>query len=156
MAQARSSIGWLAFIPLGVKINAPEHMRLMQEYYIQYAMDVSAYGTGKPCFFFQDNAPSHTAKLCKEHYESMRKDLNVHVLALPPSSPDLTPLDYWAWNALKQAMPADTPSLDARRVEIVSGWRKVVANQDETKRTVDAWEKRLKKCLAADGDLFET
>ena len=85
----------------------------------------------------------------------MRKDLNIHVIALPPSSPDLTPLDYWTWNALKTSMPAETPSLDARRAEILAGWRKVVADTCEAKRAVESWETRLKKCLAADGDLFE-
>lgn len=64
------------------------------------------------CWWFQDGAPPHFAKnsidKLKSYFEN-RICARGTDFSWPPYSPDLTPLDYWFWSALKTFVGAKCP-----------------------------------------------
>ena len=108
------------------------------------------------------NAPSHTCKLAQEAYESYSHD--VRIVFQPPLSPDLTPLDWWTWAAVKQELyagheqnPPWGNSLPALRAYIQRAYDKVVREQFHVvEKLPDSFYCRLQRCIAVRGGAFET
>ena len=73
--------------------------------------------------FQQDSAPSHRCRLAQQFLEANTPDF-IHSDAWPPNSPDLNPLDYCVWNALKEL--------------VYAGRRKPFLNTDELKQVIEA------------------
>src|SRR6218665_1549186 len=55
--------------------------------------------------FQQDGAPSHQCRLAQQFLQANTPDF-IHSDVWPPNSPDLNPLDYYVWNALKELVCA--------------------------------------------------
>lgn len=97
-----------------------------------------------------DNAPAHTARLTKETLQEM----NVEVLPHPPYSPDLAPCDFWLFPTVKNALRgrkfSSNEELNAAvRVKL----RDLCSNG--LHHVFDAWMKRWRRCIEADGSYFE-
>lgn len=97
-----------------------------------------------------DKAAAHTSKLFKSFAEAS----GIEVIVLPTRSPDLDPLDYGVFGAVKQAwekkVTAGRLGWDGQKqalLEVLSGW-----NAD---RAIMALPERLQKCIASRGGHFE-
>src|SRR6218665_1153239 len=74
------------------------------------------------CIFQQDSPPSHRCRLAQQFLQANTPDF-IHSDAWPPNSPDLNPLDYYVWNALKEL--------------VYAGRRKPFPNTDELKQVIE-------------------
>ena len=74
----------------------------------------------------------------------------------PPSSPDLNPLDYHVWGAtlhMYQKLSPKPANREQLKLALEKIWDELP--QDSIKKTVLAFRKRLRACVAADGKHFE-
>ena len=98
----------------------------------------------------QDNAPSHVNKKSMKILTSI---MDGHaIMEYPPNSPDLSPLDYWLWDAWQRKiddlnLPTNTPT-HLRAVSTPEG-------RAEHRRPVESWSGRLMMCKASGGHRFE-
>ena len=98
----------------------------------------------------QDGAPSHTAnkvqKFCKENMvEFWAKDL------WPPSSPDLNPLNFFGWCAIKKdACATPHPNLDSLEAAILRSWANYP--EDAVKMACESFRPRIEAVIKKMGD----
>ena len=99
-----------------------------------------------------DNAPSHAARAAHAWY---RANPAVEVLFQPPSSPDLSPLDFYFWNRLKAEI-APQDSVAALKCEIAVKYDMVVERDLQScLGLLPSFERRLDACIRARGWHFE-
>ena len=94
------------FVEPGLKLNAEEWIKVMDEYIVPNYTALMEPG-GK-FLLILDNAPSHASRLACEHYSTV---LHCTVEFQPPCSPDLSPLDFSLWNELKVQLVHPAPAL---------------------------------------------
>ena len=101
-----------------------------------------------------DNATSHSANKTKffvnEHFGEN------NILKFPPSSPDLTPIDYAVNNHLKNLIKKEVglrAKPDDIRTAILTCWGRI--SQKYFDQVIDSLPKRLQACVDAKGDIFE-
>ncbi len=97
--------------------------------------------------FQQDGVPAHTAGatqefLCQEGFSFWSKEI------WPPSSPDLSPLDFAIWDAVAKE---DAPNLDTLKSQVSAAWR----NLDFVRQSCRDFIPRLKKVVDAKGGQIE-
>src|SRR6187551_2322297 len=97
-----------------------------------------------------DNAPCHTAISIRELLNSKR----ITVVPQPPYSPDLSPCDFFLFPKLKHV-------LKGRHFGTLENIQKTVTDQlkaipiEDFQRCYQEWERRLRRCIAAQGNYFE-
>ena len=104
-------------------------------------------------YFLQDGAPSHTSQ---ESEKVLNKIFGKNKwIQNPPNSPDLNVLDYHTWNHMDQFVQKcdNVKTLSDLKREVVRAYQNI--DQEQIKKAVSSWEKRLRACLAVDGDRFE-
>lgn len=105
-----------------------------------------------------DGAPAHYSRAVREY-------LNTHhspwigrggVIAWPPRSPDLTPLDYFLWGHMKQKVYATVPNSREELVaKIMAVGEEIRADLDMIRRSSGQVAQRALVCLQAGGGHFE-
>lgn len=114
-------------------------------------------------FFQQDGAPPHTAA---ENLSLIREKYGDRVLSgkfqekfncgrdWPANSPDLSPLDFFFWGAIKdkayKTNPKDLAELEAEITRLFSSVPK-----EQCERAIESFEKRLRMCIHNNGGHFE-
>ncbi|PIC32571.1 hypothetical protein B9Z55_012846 [Caenorhabditis nigoni] len=141
----------LIFVDPGAKVN--------QFYYREKILEAGVLPWARshfgnhPYIFQQDGAPAHrakdTQKWCKDNFPEF-----ISAAEWPASSPDLNPLDYAIWGYLTQKVSTKNySSLKALKDALVKAWEDL---QPEYLRVVvDAFPKRLRAVIEADGGRFE-
>lgn len=72
----------------------------------------------------------------------------------PARSPDLNPLDYCIWAVLEERVcRAPHPNVNSLRQALIEAWEEL--DMEMKKRCIDDFPRRLDKCVAARGGLFE-
>lgn len=143
--------GTLRFAPAGTKINAATYLEIIENTYLPDCHQL--YGVPPDCVFQQDGATSHTANrvqaFCKERFPNFW-DKN----HWPANSPDLNPLDFFAWGYLQSQVDKKNPlCLDTLKVAI----RQAVAEMplEMVQKAVLGFEKRVGMCIEAEGGVFK-
>ena len=110
----------LVFVPQGIKINKERYIEdILKGALLPWCNSV--YGDER-WTFQQDGATSHTARItqqwCSENCPSwITKD------EWPPSSPDLSPLDYSLWSILEtEACSIPSPNIKALKAKLTKCW----------------------------------
>lgn len=110
---------------------------------------------GRPFVFQQDGAPPHTAHSTQEFLErELGPDSFWRGNQWPPSSPDLNPLDYWAWAEVKaHACKQRHSSVAAMKAAVNEAWMRLPRAQVQA--ACAAFPRRLRKVVEAAGGHFE-
>src|SRR6218665_1608951 len=95
--------------------------------------------------FQQDSAPSHRCRLAQQFLQANTPDF-IHSDAWPPNSPDLNPLDYYVWNALKELVYAGRrkPCLNTDELKQVIEEKWSLLNDRHIQKSIGQWKQRLK------------
>lgn len=141
----------LLFIESGVKINT--------NYYIEHVLKnhlllhTSKLIPGGNYCFQQDSAPSHQSKATQEwcrqklpHFISSKE--------WPASSPDLNPLDYYAWGyMLSKIGSTKGHTLETFKQLLTDIWEEMP--QETVRASCDSFKKRLRMVIKEKGERFE-
>ena len=127
------------------------YIDLIQDNYAPYLH--ALYPEKEGFYFLQDGAPSHTSQESEKVLDKIFGKKKW--IQNPPNSPDLNVLDYHTWDHMDQFVQKceNLKTLPDFKREVVLAYQNV--NQDQIKKAVDSWKKRLRACLAAGSDLFE-
>ena len=129
----------LVFIEKGVKVNAVYYKEHVLKSVVLPACK-HLFGDDYYCFQ-QDGAPSHTAKICQDWCEEnladfLRKD------EWPPSSPDLNPMDFFAWGYITAKLnDYKIRNLGQLRKTLQKIWEEMPMNH--VRAACNSFEKRL-------------
>lgn len=141
----------LLFIERGVKIN--------QDYYISRVLNghmlehvEALYGEEYYCFQ-QDSAPSHKAKRTQEWCANNLTDF-LSPEDWPSSSPDLNPLDFFAWGYMLSKIGSTRGmTLATFKDALIKIWDEMP--MEMVRASCDNFFKRLKMVVKAKGERFE-
>ncbi len=105
--------------------------------------------------FTQDGAPSHTSKSTQKYLKGRLGSSRFWSKALwPPSSPNLNPLDYYAWQHVQSKACRNSHSNIADlKASVDAVW--AALTKDEIRKACNAFRTRIKACIAAKGGVFE-
>lgn len=144
----------LVFIEEGVKINARVYQQkilrqnLLPQSRILFHND--------PWVFQQDGAPSHRANTTQQWCRLNLPDF-IDRDAWPAASPDLNPLDFFAWGYMESKLNspnfAINTSIDAFKDKIVKIWNEIPMNM--VRAACDSFFGRLKLVVKSKGDRFK-
>lgn len=138
----------LVFVPQGLKINQIIYRNMLRK-------EVRPWMKKEKLVFTlqQDGASSHTANetqaWCERNFDDYIKKNE-----WPPSSPDLTPLDYSIWGMLEQKACA-TPHADLNSLIEALQREWDALEQEAINKAVAQFPKRLQACVDAKGGHFE-
>jgi transposase len=116
-------------------------------------------------YFVQDNLRAHTAKAAKSFMERagiQRFTVNVddETVEWPPNSPDINPIELF-FSHLKRLYAARYQPVYGKS-RLMRKCREMMANEDfradvqaAARACISGWPARLRKCVAAKGELFE-
>jgi hypothetical protein len=141
----------LHFVEKGVKVTAKNYQANVLRPVVKPLNDTLF--EGKSWVFVQDSAPAHKAKTTQAW-------LSRHVPAFvtsqewPPYSPDLNPMDYYAWGRLEAVTNnREYKSLEALKASVIKEW--AALDQNELCRACLSWRKRLTRCVKNKGQNVE-
>ena len=97
-----------------------------------------------------DNAPAHNALGIREF---LTKN-NIAVPEQPPYSPDLAPCDFFLFPKLKEVIKG-TRFQDSEAIKTAVTRELRAIPEESFQECVEVWQKRLEKCIRAQGDYFE-
>ena len=107
--------------------------------------------------FQQDGAPPHTTQMVRDWLASKFGDRvisNKTERPWPTRSPDLSPLNFWYWNACEVELRRHPPSSMAELRATVNSHAKRMSSA-EIRKAVNNVSKRAEACIAAGGDNFK-
>lgn len=112
---------------------------------------------GQQIWLQQDGAPPHYARAVREYLNTIFPNRWIGrsgAVEWPPRSPDLTPLDYFAWGYLKERVYQHQPqNID----DLIERIRQVTRNisPETVQHTVQHFYERLGYCQIVNGGHFE-
>ena len=144
-------VGTLRFAPSGTRLNKDEYLEIVRNTYLPDCHQ--HYGVPPSCVFQQDGATCHTANnvqsYCAEKFPKFwPKSL------WPPHSPDLNPLDFFAWGYLQAEVDKQQPKcLDTFKLAI----RRVVEilPLEFVQKAALSFYKRVCLCIEGEGGVFK-
>jgi histone-lysine N-methyltransferase SETMAR len=95
-----------------------------------------------------DNARAHVSQIVFDYL----REKKIKVMAHPPYSPDLAPLDFWLFDTLKRNLGSYSDS-DSLHRAITSELRSIPIV--EYRKTFTKWIERMKLCIKHEGQYFE-
>lgn len=138
--------------PAKTKVNAKYFRKHLEKDLIPALHRLYPNGDG---IYVQDGASAHTSNLV-QHY--LKDEFGLHGFVnksqWPPKSPDLNPLDYWFWNALKEKVYEGrrTPftSVDQLKRRVRRVWQSAI-NEDHLQKSILEFKKRLNAVVQNEG-----
>ena len=111
-----SGVGTLRYAPKGGRLNGPEYLEIVNNTYLPDCHKY--YGVPPTCVFMQDGASCHTSNAVQE-FCAKKFPKFWGKLEWPPCSPDLNPLDFFAWGYLQSEVDKKKPKcLDSLKLAI--------------------------------------
>lgn len=105
-------------------------------------------------WFQQDGATAHTARLSLNFLESIFANRIISRGIWPARSPDLTPLDYYLWGALKSRVYENNPhNLGELKTAITQCIQQITP--DILQEVFNNMQRRVQKCLNSNGGHFQ-
>ncbi|GFY09750.1 DUF4817 domain-containing protein [Trichonephila clavipes] len=140
------------------RLDSHKYLVFLQEVLPELLTDVPAPIRRRMCFQ-QDGAPSHYARHVREHLDRTFPNIWIECggpVAWPPGSPDLSPLDFFLWGAMK-GLVYDTPVVSemdlVARISIAAARIREMPGVFEDVR--QSMSRRCRACIHANGRNFE-
>lgn len=125
------------------RMNAEKYLKVMEDKLLKSARDLYK---DEEWIFQQDNAPCHTAKRCKEWFDTH----GVKVLSWPAQSPDLNPIEN-LWHQIKLLVTKDKPTTKVTLIEaIVKAWYRLVTTE-RLENLVNSMPRRCRAVIHSKG-----
>jgi len=138
------------WFPKGLKVGTQEYLHVLQTV-VKPWIDQNYPNGGY--VWQQDSAPSHKSKQTQDWCKANLKKFWPWTI-WPPSSPDLSPLDYGIWgNVERKACARSHRNVDELKASVEEHWASM--EEDFIKRTCSAFRPRLEAMLEAGGGHFE-
>ena len=130
----------------GLKVNATRYQKhLKQELFPAIERVVSR----KNWIFMQDGASSHMANIVQDFLKTSLRKRFLDKTAWPPSSPDVNPLDYYFWDAVKskvyegrRGVPFQDEDELKRKIRAV--WSECATNTSVIRKAIKQFIPRLR------------
>ena len=105
-------------------------------------------------YFRQDGVTCHTSNESKTEIETFFDDRIISKALWPPRSPDLSPPDFFLWDALKGKAYANKPRTIQ---ELENNIRREIAaiSEDVLQAAFANMKRRVQLCLDSGGELFQ-
>lgn len=140
------------------RLDSDKYLVFLQEVLPELLTDVPA-PVRRRMWFQQDGAPSHYGRCVRDHLDRTFPNRWIGrggPVAWPPRSPDLSPLDFFLWGAMK-SLVYDTPVNSA--VDLVARISIAAATIRETpgifEHVRSSMSRRCRACIHANGRNFE-
>lgn len=148
----------LIFIPQGVKVNGAAYRQMLSEKVFPWTQ---RHFGNQPWTFLQDGASAHKAEETQDLIEANSPDfISVDISwqrangDWPPNSPDLNAMDYSIWSILEEkACSKPHKSIESLKKSLTKAWKEIP--MDVIRKAIDAFPKRLKMCIDANGGHFK-
>ena len=88
------------FLPPRQTVNKEYYLSVMRRLREAISLKTPELCSNNSWFFHDDNAPSHTALVLRDHFAKN----STHIGPQPPYSPDLAPSDFWLFSKLKRPL----------------------------------------------------
>jgi len=149
-----SSYGVIGPFFFSSTVTGESYVEMLQNYFQPAIVDWADLND----FWFQhDVAPAHYSRIAREYLNGIfpGRWMGRHgPVEWPPTSPDLSPLDFFVWGVVKDAVYSKKPtSIDQLQNEIVNAFQQI--SIDLYKKVCRSVESRLHKCIQADDSHFE-
>lgn len=142
----------LHFVDPGVKMDAKYYQEEVLEKIVRPLND--SLFDGEDWTFQQDSAPSHRAKSTQMWLENNVPEF-ISATQWPAASPDLNPLDYDIWSRLELKVCSKRhKSLDSLKRSLIHEWNNL--SMEDIRSAIKKWRPKLKQCVKAKGDIFES
>ncbi len=140
------------FVPNGRGVNTDYYLEVMCTLRQRICQRRTARWRRNSFWIHHDGAPAHRADPVVQFLQQTR----THVLPHPPYSPDLTPSDFFLFARMKKNLCGVTfPNIRELQQRVDQELGLITAAEFHHAMTV-SWTNRLRKCVAAQGDYFET
>ena len=145
------------FVEPNVKLDSDGHVTMIVNQNLPAILAHSA-DLKNNYIWQQDNAPSHVSRKSMIILTSI---MDGHaIMEYPPNSPDLSPLDYWLWDAWQRKiddlnLPTNTPTQLRAAIITAHISFSTPEGRAEHRRAVESWSGRLMMCRASGGHRFE-
>ncbi|KZC08925.1 hypothetical protein WN55_00316, partial [Dufourea novaeangliae] len=104
-----------------------------------------------------DGCPAHYARRVRDALNELYPNKwvrRVGLVSWPPRSPDLTPLDFFLWGALKNSVYQEVPATpENMKQQIIAACARI--SSETIRHARDAAIRRLQLCIDANGHHFE-
>lgn len=104
-------------------------------------------------YFQQDNDPKHTSKLCREYLEEKEEENVLKIMAHPPQSPDLNPIEV-LWDELNRKVRLKCPTSKERLCKILQEELKKISS-DTLIKLIQRRPRIVKKVKQVKGGFFD-
>jgi hypothetical protein len=99
----------------------------------------------------QDNAPCHKARVVTETLQ----DAGVRVMAWPPYSPDLSPIEN-LWAIVKRKLhEVSYSTVDEMAARVVDIWRNDTSVKEACMKLIESMPRRIHACIQAKGGVLK-
>ena len=136
------------FLPQGQTVNQHVYKEILRRLFRSVREKRRDLWLDSSWMLHHDNAPAHNARSIRQFLA----EKNVTVLDQPPYSPDLAPCDFFLFPKLKEVIKG-TRFSDVETIKKAVTIRKIP--QDSFQECMNAWQKRMNKCVRLGGCYFE-
>ena len=138
------------FLPQGQTINQQVYKNILRHLMRSVREKRRELWETRSWLLHHDNAPAHNALGIREFFAKN----NIAVLEQPPYCPDLAPCDFFLFPKLKEVIKG-TRFQDSEAIKTALTRELRAITEESFQECVEAWQRRLEKCIQAQGDYFE-
>lgn len=141
----------LVVLPSGFRLNQHTYK---EECLIPLLENLPDKMSANKVILYQDKAPCHKAKSVQTFLEA-NAPCFIRNKEIPPNSPDLNPLDYGIWAALKVALEKHKKVKNFNHLKklLIKEWSGLP--QELLRATIDSWLVRCRRVDSLHGDFFD-
>ena len=138
---------YMHWVPTGQRVNKEYYDgEVLKEFRKKFRRKRPALFKSSQFYFHQDNTPVHNSILITDDLTKM----GIKTVPYPPSSPDLTPFDFWLFSKLTGCHYETIEEMKEAVTKVLD-----TLTQEDFHGAFHKLLERYNKCIAFGGDYFE-